>query len=289
MPESRPRSEVNRAPVSHRVVAERRRGRRTFTVLMTAALLGATALMGVALAQPRGRPAPKPKPKPNTTVDAEAPAADDTSGVPVPGSQAPAGASTFDGGVIPPPQMRPDLGDGGVKMSPLNPTAPEMPPLTPTPAGSAAVDYDKLLGDIAALRARVAAVGDSLFVARIALAVETDGNHAKVGRMVVSLDDGVVYTAPANFRADDPATIYDHAVAPGRHAVTVDVDRRDDRDETFKDAQHARFIVDVPPDNKLNVTLRLGDDSNMGGFPSDKSGKYDIRIRIKAAAVPVKR
>lgn len=181
-----------------------------------------------------------------------------------------------------------DLGDGGVKPSPLNPAAPEMPPTTPAPSASSAVDYDKLLGDIAALRARVAAVGDSLFVARIALAVETDGSHARIGKMTVSLDDGLVYSAPANFHADDPAIIYEHAVAPGRHAVTVDIDRRDDRDESFKDSQHARFVVDVPADNKLTVTLRLGDDSDMGkNFPSDRSGKYDIRVRMKASAAPV--
>jgi hypothetical protein len=281
MAESRSRSEVNRQ--------DQRRRRASFALFLPAGVLAATALMGVALAQPRGKPPPKAKPK--SSVDAEAPAAEDTTSVPIPGSQAPVGASTLDGGPVPAPQVRPDLGDGGVKLSPLNPTAAEMPPLTaPAPSASAAVDYDKLIGDIAALRARVAAVGDSLFVARIALAVETDGSHARVGRMVVSLDDGVVYTAPANFHADDPATIYDHAVAPGRHAVTVDVDRRDDRDETFKDAQHARFIVDVPPDNKLSVTLRLGDDSNMGGnFASDRSAKYDIRVRMKATAVPVKR
>jgi hypothetical protein len=136
----------------------------------------------------------------------------------------------------------------------------------------------------------VAAVSDSLFVARITLAVEAEGNHAKIGRMTVSLDDGIVYTAPPNFRAEEPTTIYDHAVAPGRHAVSVDIDRHDDRDETFKDDQHARFIVDVPPDNKLDVTLRLGDDSNMGGsFISDRSGKYDVRVRMKASAAPVKR
>jgi hypothetical protein len=69
--------------------------------------------------------------------------------------------------------------------------------------------------------------------------------------------------------------------------VTVDIDRLDDRDESFKDSQHSRFVVDVPPDNKLTVTLRLGDDSDMGkSFPSDRSGKYDLRVRMKASAAP---
>jgi hypothetical protein len=182
------------------------------------------------------------------------------------------------------------LGDREIKPSPLNPAANEMPPAAPMPSASVAVDYDKLLGDIAALRARVAAVGDSLFVARIAIAVETEGGHARIDKMTVSLDDGVVFAAPANFRAEDRITLYDHAVAPGRHAITVDLDRNDDRDESFRDRQRSRFVVDVPPDQKLNVTLRLGDDSNMGeSFPKDRNGNYDLRIRLKASAVPVKR
>ncbi len=267
-----------------------RRTRRGFAGAL--ATVAAMAFVGVALAQPH-RPASKPKPKAApAVVDAEAPGTpDDTTATPIPGSQAPAGASAIDGGPVPPPPGHLDLGDGGIKPSPLNPAANEMPPtVAPAPSASAAVDYDKLLGDIAALRARVAAVGDALFVARIALAVETDGSHAKIGKMTVSLDDGIVYSAPANFRADDPTTIYDHAVAAGRHAVTVDIDRRDDRDESFRDTEHSRFVVDVPPDQRLNVTLRLGDDSNMGGnFPSDRSGKYDLRVRIKASAAPVKR
>jgi hypothetical protein len=249
--------------------------------------LASTVLAFAALAQPQHKPAGKPKPPAAATPSAT----EDTASVVIPGSQAPVGASMLDGGPVPPPPTRVDLGDGGVKLSPLNPMAPEMPPTTPpAPSVIGAPDYDKLLAEIAALRARVAAVGDSLFVARIVIAVETDGSHARVGRLTVSLDDGVIYTAPANFRADDPATIYDHAVAPGRHAVTVDIDRRDDRDESFKHSQHARFIVDVPQDNRLAVTLRLGDDSNMGGsFAGDRSGKYDVRVRMKASATPVKR
>jgi hypothetical protein len=251
------------------------------------------AIAGIALAQPRGRPTSKPKPKAaSTVIDADAQATpEETASMPIPGSLAPVGASAVDGGAIPPPG-RLDLGDGGIKPSPLNPAANEMPPtVAPAPSASpSVVDYDKLLGDIAALRARVAAVGDSLFVARIALTVETDGSHAKIGKMTVSIDDGIVYSAPANFRAEDPTTIYDHAVAAGRHAVTVDIDRKDDRDESFRDTERSRFVVDVPPDQKLNVTLRLGDDSTMGGtFPTDRSGKYDVRVRIKASAAPVKR
>lgn len=272
---------------------ERRSAALRRAIAIVLATLMVTVIVGVALAQPHGRPTiPKAKPKTGSPADSEAPVTPDpTASMPVPGSLAPVGASALDGGAIPPPPGRYDLGDGGFKPSPLNPAANEMPPaLTPAPSAASAVDYDKLLGDIAALRARVAAVGDSLFVARIAVSVETEGSHAKIAKMTVSLDDGVVYAAPANFRAEDVTTIYDHAVAAGRHAVTVDIDRKDDRDESFRDTERTRFVVEVPPDQKLNVTLRLGDDSNMGGnFPSDRNGKYDVRVRMKASAVPVRR
>jgi hypothetical protein len=253
-------------------------------------ILLATAAVTMALAQPRGRARPKPKPG---AVDGgdnpyEDTAAPQGSAAPSPGSTTPGDAG---GGPVPAP--RGELGDGGIRPSPLNPAANEMPPAPgAAPAASASasapgVDYDKLLADIAALRARVAAVGDNLFTSRISIAAQTDGGHAKVARFLVSLDDGVVYTGAAGFHADDPMVVYEHAVAPGRHAVTVDVDRRDERDDSFRTSQRSRFVVDVPKDQRLTVTLRLGDDSSMGAdFPGDRKGKYDLRVRMKAVATP---
>jgi hypothetical protein len=103
----------------------------------------------------------------------------------------------------------------------------------------------------------------------------------------VALDDGVVYTAPATFAASDTTPVYDHAVAPGRHAVTIDVDRKDSRDESFRTSQRSRFTIDVPRDNRVTVQVKIIDDSSMAAdFPSDHSGKYDLRFRVKAVAKP---
>jgi hypothetical protein len=240
-------------------------------------VLLATAAASVALAQ-QPKPHPKPKPKSSAT-DSDNPYGTE----PVASSAASAGDAGA-GPVPAPPRL--DVGDGGTKPSPLNPAGSEMPAAPgAAPASSTGVDYDKLLSDIATLRARVAAVGDNLFVSRISISARTDGDHGRIARLVVSLDDGVVYTAPQAFHAEDETTVYEHAVAPGRHAVTVDIDRRDDRDDSFRTSQRSRFIVDVPKDQRLNVALRIDDDSNMGGsFPADKSGKYDLRVRMKASA-----
>jgi hypothetical protein len=255
--------------------------------LAGAALVSALGLVPVALAQPPhaarpGRPGPKPKPSASAEDNpyGDKPAAAWPN---VPGVDAGAAAAPpSDAGPVPAPPT--ESGDGG-KLSPLNPAANEFSDAAP-PAMT--IDYDKLLGDIAALRARVAAVSDTLFHSRIAISVETGGDHGRIAAMSVGLDDGVVWTSPAAFRADDATVVYDHAVSPGHHAVTVDVERRDDRNDTFRTTQRSRFVVDVPADQRLGVELRLWDDSNMGAdFPGDKKGTYELRVRMRAQAQPI--
>ena len=234
----------------------------------------ATALATVALAQPRVKPAAKPTKPPTSKADAQADEPTSSDG----GATGPVEAPTVA-----------ESTDGGVKSSPLNPTPQELPSsAADSGAPATPLDYDRLLADIAALRARVAAVSDNLYQSRVAVALQTDGDHGKIARLTVSLDDGVVYTAPPSFAASDMSVVYDHAVAPGRHAITVDIDRKDDRDETFRTSQKNRFTVDVPRDQRVAVEVKVIDDSSMGkDFPADKSGRYDLRVRVKAVAKPV--
>jgi hypothetical protein len=182
----------------------------------------------------------------------------------------------MDTGHLPPP------GDGGARPSPLTPAPNEF-----SDAGLSAtsIDYDRLLADLASLRARAAAVSDTLFHSRLAISLETSGDHGRIASLSVGLDDGTIWTSPAAFRAEDATIVYDHAVAPGHHAVTVDIDRHDDRDDTFRSSQRSRFIVDIRADGRLSLDIKLWDDSSMGGdFPSDKKGHYDLRVRALARA-----
>ncbi len=255
-------------------------------------LLACSVVAAVAIAKP-----PTGKPKPTTTTDAGATAPTEDGSVASSTTQAvtpsmtDAGTSAVSdsGPVPPPPMLHGEAGDGGVRPSPLNP-APNEFAQGGIDAGAPTVDYDKLVADISSLRARVAAVGDNLFHSRIAIQVKTDGDHARIGRLVVSLDDGAVYTAPNNFKADDWQDVYAHALAAGHHAITVDVERKDERNDAFRNSQRSRFTVEVPRDLELLVQIKVGDDSDMGkDFPSDKSGKYDMRVRVKAEARAVKK
>jgi len=251
---------------------------RALGAMATVAVL--VAATTVAIAQTRARPSHGgAKPKPTASATSEPPPDDKSAATSNPVPQ----ASSPDAGAIPAPD---DLSGGG-RLSPLNPTASEFSDAGPP---TSSLDYDRLLAEISSLRARVAAVSDTLFHSRIAIAIETRGEHGRVAALSVAVDDGVVWTAPGGFRADDPVIVYEHAVAPGHHAVTVDIERRDDRESTFRAAQRSRFIVDVPTDQKLSFRLKLGDDSSMGGdFPADKRGEYDLRVQAWAQAQAIGR
>jgi hypothetical protein len=256
-----------------------RRGTLIARAGLCGALLAGALAASIALAQPPRRP-PVP-PAPPAKVDAGNGGTDNPYD-----PNAPAPAPTPSATPAPTTAPPPPPGDGG-KLSPLTPLPVEFPEAGPPPQ---TLDYDRLLADIAALRARVAAVSDNLFQSRIAVTLETSGDHGKIAKLTVSLDDGIVYTAAPNFRASDATAIYEHAVAPGRHSVTLDVERRDDRDDSFRTQQRSRFVVDVPRDHRLELDLRIWDDSTMGDdFPGDRSGRYDLRVRMKANAKPVKR
>ena len=199
-------------------------------------------------------------------------------------SPPPPPSNATDAGPVPSPYAASELGDGG-KLSPLNPAPNEFSDAGQVPAS---IDYDRLLSDLASLRARAAAVSDVLFHSRLAVSIETSGDHGRITALSIGLDDGNVWTSPPTFRASDATTVYDHAVAPGHHAVTVDVERHDDRNDTFRSSQRSRFLVDVPADGRLSLEIKLWDDSSMGGsFPSDRKGQYDLRVRATAKAEPL--
>jgi hypothetical protein len=237
-------------------------------LIASGALVSALVLGTVALAQQRGgaRPHPAPAPAPPASASATAVTPGDAG--------APAAAAMATGSA------------GSSKQSPLNPAPNEFSdagmPLPP-------IDYDRLLTELSSLRARAAAVSDVLFHARLAITLKTNGEHARLASLTVALDDGIVWSSPPSFRADDATTVYEHSLAPGRHAVAIEVERHDDRDDTFRSWQKSRFIVDVPADGLLLFDAKLEDDSSMGGdFRNDLKGRYDLRIVAEAKSRPLR-
>src|ERR1700722_2003432 len=134
---------------------------RSLARLPLAGIVAAGLVLGtLALAQPRRPPRPTPKPKASASAGADNPY-DPNAVASASASAAASPPATGDAGAIPPPPAS----SGGGALSPLTPAPNEFgdggtPPST--------LDYDRLLADVAALRARVAAVSDTLFHSKMA-------------------------------------------------------------------------------------------------------------------------
>ena len=178
---------------------------------------------------------------------------------------------------------------GSVATSPLTPRIDETPPVKASASGKPAASYDTLMAEVAALRARVSVISNAVWKSRITVMLRVVGSHARIASAKLFVDNALVWTAQKGFSAEDMVSIFDGGVAPGLHAIALEIERRDDRDETFRTIDRTTATLMVPQGKKLQIETRLDDDSSMGGdFTDDGDGKYDLRLRMKAQAVDVK-
>lgn len=178
------------------------------------------------------------------------------------------------------PPPKPAEGSSAAPLSPLTPAPDEFARGAP-PAAPA--DFDRLLGDIAALRSRVAAVTTTLFKSRLRVVLESRADDARIEALAVTLDDGVVFAAPERFNADDDRVVYEHAVAPGSHVLGIDVERYDARARQYRTWQNSRFTIVVPESQLVEAHFRIEDSSDMASdFPSDQDGEYKLVVRLRS-------
>jgi hypothetical protein len=184
----------------------------------------------------------------------------------------------------PPPKRADPAADPRMRTSPLTPEPNEFPEGGAKPAP---VDYDRLLGDIAALRSRVAALTTTLFASKLRVVVEVDDSDAaRIAGFTVTLDDGVVYAAPTQFSASEGKIVYEHAVSPGHHLLGIEIERYDAQNREYKSWQASKFSIVVPESQLVEAEVRMEDDSSMAeDFPSDHDGEYDLRVRLRARVI----
>ena len=187
-------------------------------------------------------------------------------------------------GATPPAAAAPSAvaaaGSGPPRPSPLNPTPAEFPSTTPAPSTP---QLDALLSRVAALRSRIAALASAMFSSKLRIEVRAGGDSVRLESLHVSLDGGVVYTAPPRSGFEQTETVYEHPVAPGQHVIGIAVERHDTRNPQFSTWQESRFVVLVPEKKLLWTRLELEDESSMAeDFTEDNEGKYQLRVKLIA-------
>jgi hypothetical protein len=166
--------------------------------------------------------------------------------------------------------------------SPLNPTPEEFP----RPGSNvASAELDALMSRVAALRSRIAALSSTLFSSKLRVELRAAGDTVRLKSLKVSLDGGLVYTAPTQSVFEQPQVVYEHAVAAGPHVLALEVEQQDLRQPQFSTWQTSRFVVVVPERRQLWTRFELEDDSSMGeDFPEDQAGHYELNVRLHAEA-----
>lgn len=138
---------------------------------------------------------------------------------------------------------------------------------------------------MAALRSRIAALSTALFSSKLRIEVRAASESVRLKLLRVSVDGGVVYTAPAQSVFEQPQIVYEHAVASGPHVLSVEVEREDLRAPEFSTWQASRFVVVVPERRMLWTRLELDGRSSMGeDFAEDQAGGYELGVRLEAEA-----
>lgn len=166
--------------------------------------------------------------------------------------------------------------------SPLNPTREEFPSAT---AGFASSELDALMSRVAALRTRIAALGASLFSSKLRIELRARGESVRLKTLRVSVDGGVVYSAPPGASFEQPQIVFEHAVAAGPHVVSVEAERQDARLPQFSTWQASRFVVSVPEKRLLWTRLELEGESSLGeDFAEDEAGHYELAVRLEVDA-----
>ena len=138
---------------------------------------------------------------------------------------------------------------------------------------------------VTALRSRIAALGATLFSSKLRIQLRAPSEGARIKRLQVSLDGGVVYSAPAQAVFDQPEVVYEHAVAAGPHVIAVELERQDPSRSEFSSWQSSRFVVVVPERQLLWTRLDLEGESTMGEkFAEDQAGRYELGVRLEVEA-----
>ena len=197
-------------------------------VLLALALVASSAV--VVTAQPNKKPPAAAKPEDRAAkADSEKKAEADKA----PASEAPAPSGGSDDLGAPPPKEAAEQ-KAETKPSPLTPAPSEFPSGVAKPPP---FEYDKLLGDIATLRSRVAALTTTLFASKLRVVVETRGDDARLASFNITLDDGVVFAAPERFSV----------VVPENKLVDTHLTVSDDSDmaEDFPDDADGEYDLRV--------------------------------------------
>lgn len=176
------------------------------------------------------------------------------------------------------PPAPPPMASASTDETDLGPTPPDLSPLR--------AEYSSLMDDMVAARELVATLGEDLFRTRVAITVQDRaGDDQSLASFALELDGTPVFHTEGEIEGgSDGRQVYEGALAPGPHVLTVAEEQRASSDSEYRyvDRDTYRFIV--VRDRRTEITIILEDDSDIAQhFGNDGEGRYDVHTRVRVA------
>jgi hypothetical protein len=151
--------------------------------------------------------------------------------------------------------------------------------------------YEQLRDKLFTSRATSAAVGDTLYNARLRVHLHYGGTSRFWGlrRVTVRVDGANVYDDSSGAIATDDAPRFETFVAPGRHVVTVRIEAVSKDDDRLTTSTETSVVVDAPEKKLTLVRARADDDGDIGwSWKRRSKGSYKLRLDVAVEAKDVK-
>jgi hypothetical protein len=241
------------------------------------------ALASPADAQRRRRPTRRTHPTTHPTTDPAPPEVEDVFPEPSePVAPAPTTTAPTPAPVAPPPPAAQVTPDAPVPTS----TAPSDPGPVPPDLSPLRAEYTSVMDDMVAARQLVSTLGEELFRTRVAVTVQDRaGDDQSLARFALSLDGAPIFRTETEIEGGaEGRQVYEGALAPGPHVLTVEIEQRASADTEYRYVQHDTYRFVVVRDRRTELTIVLEDDSDIAQqFTQGGEGRYDVHTRVRVA------
>lgn len=142
------------------------------------------------------------------------------------------------------------------------------------------------MDDMVAARELVATLGQELFRTRVAIDVQDRaGDDQSLASFALELDGTPVFHVEGEIEGGgEGRQVYEGALAPGPHVLTVAMEQRAASDSEYRYVQRDTYRFIVVRDRRTEVGIVLEDDSDIAQhFQNDGEGRYDVHTRVRVA------
>lgn len=192
----------------------------------------------------------------------------------------PARAQSPQGRATDPDANAPPSGSSEVQQSQA---APAGEPHAPRDLAKLREAFVELMDEAVRLRSRIAAVSKRVGGARVTIALEHESGDVHPLEGVELFVDGVpVFSEQVG--SSDRRTLFEGAMRPGMHQLTLLVTFRDREGQAYRHQQRSQFGFEVAAKKRTEVTAVVEDDSQIAeDFPDDGEGEYEVLTRLRVA------